>query len=345
MTLAYISPAVKPAAATLDNLAWRNSRWTGGDCTAVGVDPAGRVLAFCGDTYTDGDPDPVGFGWHSDHFTNNSLLVWHGGMIGARFRPGVNLFGSPNPWVPSWATSPDVGGFRWPAGAAWIDHETDRRLHAIYTGYQGSIFTGYTPAHTVEVTVTNDLTAVNISTMPGLAPVQVGGKWIEWGKAVIVADGWHYIFGAKEATSGTGRRPVVARRTARFGSLPENTPAYWDGSTWNSDVTTVTELTPEVGNVWSIIPHPSGGWMITGYRLGLLTNEVHIWTASTPTGPWTDQGTIFTTPAVFTGQTNYGGIGFMDGRTFRMAYNLNGPQAALDADYRRYGVRWTDITI
>lgn len=346
MSLAVLSRAILPTAATLDNLAWRNNQWTGADCTAVGVDPYGRVLAFCGDTYTDGNPNPATpAGWDSSHFTNNSLLVWHGGMVGARFRGGRNLFGSPNPWVPSWVTSPTVGGFRWPSGAAWIDWETDGKLHAVYTGYQGNIFTGYTPHHTMEVTVTNNLDAINLSMMPGLDPVQVGGKWIEWGKAVVTIDGFHHIFGAKEAASGSGRRPVLARRAARLGSLPGNVPTYWDGGGWNASVSAVAELSPEVGNVWTVNLHPSGGLMMTGNRLGLLTNEVHMWTAATPTGTWTDQGTVFTPPAVFTGQYSYSGCGFVTGRTYRCAYNLNGTAPQLAADYRYYGLRWTDIAL
>jgi hypothetical protein len=328
----------------LDTSEWRWTQWLGADSVAMVQRPDGAILIFCGDTYTTSEPN--GYAFPADSFTNNSLLYWIGGRYGVKYSSGTNLFGSPNPYFPSFL-SPSPGGFRWGQGA-WIDVGTDSKVHVMVTDYEGTIFTGYTPINLREYIVNDDLTIASSAAVPGLAPQTVGGNLVTWGHAVQVdfEAGYTYIFGTMRVTND-GYRLVVCRRGIASGSLPANTPYFWTGSTWDSDMQNVTSLGPTTGNSLSVIRHPAGGWLCTSCRKGLLTNDIGAWYATTPNGTWTDLGDIYEIASEFTDQYNYGGLSYITSNNkLRLMYSLNSTDIdEIKADYRRYGIRWVEVDI
>lgn len=322
---------------------WRWSHWLGADCTAVVRDNQGRITMFCGDTFNSRVPDQNN-SVQLTGFTNNSVVTFHHGNFGVQYGAGISsIWNAPNPFFSSYFVSSGVSAFRWPQGA-WVDAPTRNNVHVMVTGYAGSIFTSYTPDSLYEYELFDDLTIRSATLVPGLQPTQVGGNWVYWGSAMWVAEPWLYIFGNWQRP-GDGFRLVVARRNAYFGSLPGNAPQFWNGATWSSSMSSVAELGPTPGNSGGVVPHPSGGLLFTSLRKGLLTNTIAAWRASSPTGPWTDLGNIVTIPFEFSSQFNYGGIPLIQGDRLLLLYNLNGSISDLQADYRRYGIRWTDVAI
>lgn len=326
----------------LDTAEWRWTQWLGADSTAMVRRPDGAILVFCGDTYT--TSVPVGTQFDGQSFTNNSLLYWIGGRYGVKYSSGTNLFGSPNPYLPS-ILSP--AGFRWGQGA-WVDIGTDSKVHVMATEYEGNIFTGYDPVDLREYIINNDLTISSSALVPGLAPQTLGsGNKVTWGHAVQVDydSNATYIFGAIQIPSD-GFRLVVSKRGIASGSLPANTPTFWDGTTWNSNMQNVVSLGPTTGNSLSVIRHPAGGWLCTSCRKGLLSTVIGAWYANTPNGTWTDLGDIYSIPSEFTSQYNYGGLSYItDNNKLRLMYSLNGTFVNIAADYRRYGIRWVEVEI
>ena len=170
---------------------------------------------------------------------------------------------------------------------------------------------------------------------------------ITWGHAVIVdySTNYTYIFGTYQVPLD-GNRVVVCRRYIAFGSLPNNTPDFWDGSEWSDNMQDVVALGPTPGNSLSVIQHPAGGWLMTSCNKGLFTNKISAWWSETLNGTWTDPVDIYTIPSEFTDQLNYGGLSYItDNNKLRLMYNLNGPTAQIKADYRRYGIRWAEVEI
>jgi hypothetical protein len=328
----------------LDTSEWRWSQWLGADSLAFARRPDGAILIFCGDTYT--TDVPTGTSFPADSFTNNSLLYWIGGRYGVKYSAGTNIFDSPNPYIPN-ILSP--AGFRW-VQSAWVDTGTDGKVHAMATEYSGNIFAGYTAVNLREYIINDDFTIASSALVPGLAPQTLtsSGYEVRWGHSVNIdyEAGVTYIFGTIQVPSD-GARLVVCRRGIASGSLPGNTPTFWTGSTWSSDMQDVVELGPTPGQSLSVIRHPAGGWLCTSCRKGLLTNKIAAWYASTITGTWTDLGDIYTIPSEFTTQYNYGGLSYItENNKLRLMYNLNATNVTyIQADYRRYGIRWVEVEI
>ena len=335
----------------LDTADWRWTQWLGADSVAMVRRPDSAVLIFCGDTYTTSIPNRYTF--DAAHFTNNCLLYALHGRYGVEYAngtgpfdsPGTNLFGSPNPYLPG-ILSP--AGFRWGQGA-FVDVGTDSKVHVMATEYSGSIFTTYTAVDLREYVINQDLTISSSALVPGLAPQTVASvsALVTWGHAVIVdySTNYTYIFGTYPVYLD-GYRLVVCRRNIAFGSLPGNTPDFWDGTTWSTDMQDVIALGPTPGNSLSVIPHPAGGYLCTSCRKGLFDTNIAAWYSTTVNGTWTDLGDIFAIPSEFPNQYNYGGLSYItDNNKLRLMYNLNGPVADIKDDYRRYGIRWVEVEI
>lgn len=323
---------------------WRDRQWIGGDSTGMCVAPDGKLLIGCGDTYC--TEVPIGTTFVGSAFTNNSLLWFWQGQWGVNYSDGggTNLFGAPDPYIANY-----IAGFRWPAGG-WVDEPTDGRVHFMYRGYDGSIFAGYTPGRLDEVILADDLSVHSITAVPGLDPATVGGNVVEWGAAVWTDGTYTYIFGTWKRTLD-GYRLVVARRSAAFGSLPGNTPTFWDGATWNASMSSIVDLGPTPGNSLSVIQHPGGGLLCTSMRKGVLTRTIAAWWAASPEGPWTDLGDIYTVPVEFAmaaDQIQYGGLSWVDAGRLRLMWSISANTGAfpqVQANYNLYGVRFAEVDV
>lgn len=333
----------------IQNASWRNDTWTAADIGALVVDAAGRVLQFVGDTYTNGQVDPGNpTDWYSSDFTSNSLLWSYGGLHGARFSTGRNIFGAPNPYMKSWyaldAEGVLIGGFHWPS-CAWID--SLNKVRVIYQRYKGNLLS-FVPYEAREVTIGNNLEILSTGSLSQLFPVQIGGQGVSWGTSVVSYEGYAYYYGIINYYSApyNWKRGVLQRRSLRYGSLAPIT--FWNGTSWGLDVQLVDTIRDNLGDPldlssqYYVGPWPHGGFMMLVYPRGILGDgTIHLLLSPAPIGPWTDMGSVFTTPFEFVGQYAYGPYGFWNDNKFWMAYNLNGN----NDNYLNYGLRWTELDL
>ncbi len=111
-----------------------------------------------------------------------------------------------------------------------------------------------------------------------------------WGAASTVEDGWLYLYG----TASPGEYLVFgySLRVARVRPddvLKASAWRYWDGVQWQRDPEASAELIPassgtsQTLSVWQA----SGVWYALSKRDEYLGNDLVVWTAQAPTGPFT----------------------------------------------------------
>ncbi|MFW6048620.1 MAG: hypothetical protein ACOC88_00440 [Candidatus Bipolaricaulota bacterium] len=127
---------------------------------------------------------------------------------------------------------------------------------------------------------------------------------VTWGSAVLVKDGWLYIFGEKG--SGIGSKTTLARirvenaERGDWGDLYFHREGSWVHESSPSPISGlpgVSETTVQHNRFF--------GW----YSLGIppLGYDVHLYTAADLTGPWKDQGAVYSVPSPWSKEKTKGG--------------------------------------
>jgi hypothetical protein len=111
-----------------------------------------------------------------------------------------------------------------------------------------------------------------------------------WGAASHVDDGWLYLYGTSKPADGEsfGHALSVARVRPVDAARPDQW-TYWDGSDWQDDEAAAVRLIPAVGGTSQTLSVWRGRdrWYALSKRDDLLGNDVVVWTAPSPTGPFT----------------------------------------------------------
>lgn len=110
-----------------------------------------------------------------------------------------------------------------------------------------------------------------------------------WGAATAVDGEQVYVYG----TANPGEPYVygyslhVARTTVEK-YLDVNSWEYWDGSTWTREADSAVSLVPAVEGVSRALSvfEQNGSWYAVSKRLDFLGNDLVIWKASSPQGPF-----------------------------------------------------------
>ena len=112
-----------------------------------------------------------------------------------------------------------------------------------------------------------------------------------WGAATAVDGEWLHLYGTSrpaDAELGTGFAVRVARTRLEDVAEP-STWRYWDGAAWTPDPTAAVELigaADGVSQTFSVFP-TAGGWAALSKRDEVFGQDVVVWTAPTPAGPFT----------------------------------------------------------
>ncbi|MCD6640101.1 MAG: DUF4185 domain-containing protein, partial [Nocardioides sp.] len=121
-----------------------------------------------------------------------------------------------------------------------------------------------------------------------------------WGAASHVDGGWLYVYGT--ATTG---EPMVFGHSLRVARvrLHEVTDqgrwAYWDGDAWSPDPDDAVELIPAVGGTSQTLSVWQSGdtWYALSKRDEFLGSHVVVWTAPSPSGPFTAHDPVAELPS------------------------------------------------
>lgn len=122
-----------------------------------------------------------------------------------------------------------------------------------------------------------------------LGPDDPSSTVVEWGAASAVADGWLYLYG-----TSTRRLPGIhgfALRVARVrpGAVYDMARwRFWDGLRWQSDPGVAAALLPEQGGVSQTLSvwRQDGRWHVLSKRDEFLGQDVVVWPATSPVGPF-----------------------------------------------------------
>ena len=123
---------------------------------------------------------------------------------------------------------------------------------------------------------------------------------ITWGAAMWRGDDeWIYLYGTHnpQRTGAFGWSLHSAR--ARWGDLgqPERWQ-FWDGDAWSQRESEAATLIDADGGVAQVLSVFSRGdtWFVVSTKDGDLGDDVAVWTASRPTGPFTDHPPVLSLP-------------------------------------------------
>jgi hypothetical protein len=118
-----------------------------------------------------------------------------------------------------------------------------------------------------------------------------------WGAAMAVEDDWLYLYGtAHPDDDGVFGFSLQVARVRPDDVLDRSKWRYWDGSTWQRRERSAAELVPAAGGVSQTLSvfHDDGRWYALSKRDGDLGNQLVIWTAPGPAGPFTPSDPVAT---------------------------------------------------
>jgi uncharacterized protein DUF4185 len=131
-----------------------------------------------------------------------------------------------------------------------------------------------------------------VASVQELTPDDMSANHVDWGAATSVDGDWLYVFG----TRLTGELYVYGRELY-VSRIPVADPTdlgaweFWDGATWQSDrdrIAPVINALEGVSQTLTVDPI-DGRWVAVSKRGGDLYDDVWMWTADAPTGPWEGQ--------------------------------------------------------
>lgn len=152
-----------------------------------------------------------------------------------------------------------------------------------------------------------------------------------WGAASATSDGWVYLYG----TANPGEELVFGfslsvARVRPDDILDRSKWRFWDGSRWVVEESAAQELIPADGGVSQTLSvfEQRDTWYALSKRDEFLGTELTVWTAPSPTGPFTAQGPLAQMPSdAVQGQLRYMPLahpGFLrQPRTMVVSYSRN----------------------
>jgi hypothetical protein len=276
----------------VDNLRKANTGWVTADGSIPVALPDGRTLWLYGDTFT-GSVNSSGVISGSSYLVENSAVV----QAGSCFNPLMG--GSPgarSAWIPR----PAANQGYWPASAV-VDASGSLRVFLMHVQYDPFTVFGFR----IATFSLPDLNLVGISaTLPFTSVTR------PYGTTALVHGGYAYLYSANDQNQRLARVPLTSVTSS-------SAYEFWTGSGWSSDPNAAGVLqfvnvpTPVVGidlhapiaGLW-VVPH-GGGFLGTAKLVNQFSDDVSLFTAPAPEGPWTYVGRAATTPS---GLFSYGAV-------------------------------------
>lgn len=188
--------------------------------------------------------------------------------------------------------------------------------------------------------------SVNVHTLrlESITPVPSGG--IEWGSALMNSGGFTYIYGVEDLSSI--KYLHIAR--VRIGQLTDASAwSFWTGSSWSPDVSASVRVMSGVSNEFSVSPFEGNFALVTQDTNTALSPDIEMYTGSSPTGPFTNETLLYTTPEpggnIFTYNAKaHPELGSKD--TLVISYNVNSFDTNdVFANVESYRPRYVDVTV
>ncbi|MBC2931610.1 DUF4185 domain-containing protein [Nocardioides sp. zg-1228] len=121
----------------------------------------------------------------------------------------------------------------------------------------------------------------------------------EWGAAMAVADRWLYLYGtANPDQEGVFGFSLRVARVRPNDVLDVSRWRFWDGSAWQRDAGEAARLIPAAGGVSQTLSvfRRGGRWYALSKLDGDLGDQLVLWTAPRPTGPFTRTAPVASLP-------------------------------------------------
>lgn len=188
--------------------------------------------------------------------------------------------------------------------------------------------------------------SVNVHTMKleSITPLPSGG--IEWGSAILKDGGYTYIYGVEDLSSI--KYMHLAR--VRTGQLTDASAwSFWTGSGWSPDPTASTRIMSDISNEYSVSMFEGKYTLVTQDTSVPLSGDIEMYTSTSPTGPFTDETTLYTTPEpggnIFTYNAKaHPELGSKN--TLVISYNVNSFDTDdVYANVDNYRPRYVDVTV
>ena len=254
--------------------------WTGGDGAFSLALPDGRSLWLWGDSFLDTVyPDrtrPI------QGFIHNQLVTTD------RFGGNFTTYhkGTPEVPLPYFEPTGSSNHYYWPASACMNAQQTK-----IYVMLQRIRSTGSGGVWGFEQAGTD----IAVLEYPSLR--QVGtrrftlGDVIDWTSASLSENGFIYLYGVE--STKYNKFIHVARTPA---NAPFQQVEYFDGAAWVTDAAKSVRIQGGVSQMFSVF-HEGGRYYLVSQG-NLLSPDIYIWDAPSPTGPFGNKRKVYTTPLV-----------------------------------------------
>lgn len=116
------------------------------------------------------------------------------------------------------------------------------------------------------------------------------GDYIDWSSASLEDDdGYVYLYGAESMPAN--KYIHIARTKA---SNPFKKVEYYDGANWVTDSTKSARVQGSVSQTFSVFKYNSKYYLLSQGRL--LSDEIYIWDAAGPAGPFSNRRLVYKTP-------------------------------------------------
>lgn len=298
--------------------------WTGADATYSTTLPDGRRFWIFGDTFL-GTVNPDGSRPGGIPLINNSVVIEKGKSFktlhgGTKAAPRAFLEPSnPEHWY--WPGDPTVHG---------------DELHVLLARMGRSGTGGMWDFHLIS-------TDLAIFSLPDLElislEVKEPGDDVYWGAAVMEEEDYTYIYGNKD--EGLNKSVAIAR--AVDGDVSGDWQ-FFDGTGWTEEPNGHT-VRDGTSNQFSVFKSEGTYYLMT-QKIG-FGQELLLFSSSTPTGPWTNQKTLYCTPELGGNIFTYNAFVHpelsRDGDLF-ITYNVNSFEFGdLFTDVRNYRPRFIRV--
>lgn len=273
----------------------------GGDVGADALLQDDRRVWLFGDTLRGGTTGPT--------YVRNSMLVTDGRCLRAVV-PATG--GALIPDRPGGGDHP-VG--HWPMSTL-VDHRTGYDL--LYVTTQRVRTTGSGAFDFENLGLSVAVFVVPVGGTPQLldqrdiGPDRTGREHTTWGAATTLVgtgrDRWVYVYGT--ANPGTDQAWGYSLRVARVRPddlVHRSRWRYWDGSGWSRSEADASEMIPARDGVSQTLSVFTRGdrWYALSKRNDLLGSDITVWTADSPTGPWSSGEAVAKVDQGETGQVRY----------------------------------------
>ncbi len=126
-----------------------------------------------------------------------------------------------------------------------------------------------------------------------ITPDRRDPEQVNWATAMVVADGWLYVYGTVGPGSGVGGgaagRALMLARAPLATAVRPTTWTYWTGSDWSPSAAAAAAILPANPGVSQALSvhRINGSYVAVGKQGGDLGNTLAVWRAPAPQGPWT----------------------------------------------------------